>query len=136
MEGLGAAASAIAVIKLAAKIGAFCLQYSHNVKSAKHDIARFRQQTKAFKAIAKSVQRLLQGLNGFRLKIAQNLHNAFANASTQFDPIRAKLKEKLNTGRTGRAIKRERNAISAVFLIDQTFVTLLTNRRYAINIEQ
>lgn len=59
MKGLGAAASAIAVIELAAKAGACCLQNSFAVKNAKRDTERFRQQTEALKTIAEGAQRRL-----------------------------------------------------------------------------
>ncbi|KAL8284649.1 hypothetical protein RB600_009186 [Gaeumannomyces tritici] len=58
MEGLGAAASAIAVIDLAAKVGALCFQYSLAVKDAKEDIERFRQQIEALKTIAEGLRAL------------------------------------------------------------------------------
>jgi predicted phage tail protein len=64
MEGLGAAASAIAVIELAAKVADLCLQYTLAVKTAKQDIKRLQQQTHSFKKVAESAWKLLQGPNG------------------------------------------------------------------------
>ncbi|KAL8299267.1 hypothetical protein RB593_009250 [Gaeumannomyces tritici] len=157
MEALGAAASAVAVIELAAKVGALCLQYSRDVKRAKDDIDRFRQQTEALKTIAEGAQRLLQGPDGSRFEIAQNLRSALANARSQLDPIHTRLKEKLKNGRTHRAMRRmglralvwpfeskdvekiisdlrqERDAISAALQVDQTKLTADINRKIDIS---
>ncbi|KAL8284627.1 hypothetical protein RB600_009170 [Gaeumannomyces tritici] len=153
MEGLGTAASAIAVIELAAKAGALCLRYSLAVKNAKQDIERFRQQTEALKTIAEGAQRLLQGPDGARLETSQNLRNALANTYSQLDPICTKLEEKLNTGRRGQAMRRiglraltwpfetkdvdkiitslqrDQDTISAALQIDQTVQILAINRK-------
>jgi len=147
MEGLGAAASAVAVIELGAKVAALCLQYTLAVKNAKHEIERFRQQTEGLMAIADGAQRLLQGPDGARLQTAQNLRNALANARSRLDRIHTTLENKLNASRTGRAMRRmgwralawpfeskdtdkiitdlqrDRDAISAALQIDQTFVS-------------
>ena len=141
MEVLGGAASAVAVIELAAKVGALCVRYSLAVKKAKHDIERLQQQIDALKTIAKGAQQLLQGPDGPRLKTAQSLDGALANARSQLDVICTKLEEKLD-GRTGRVIRRlgllkwpfeskdidkivaslqqDRDTISAALQIDQT----------------
>ncbi|KAL8366620.1 hypothetical protein RB595_010469 [Gaeumannomyces hyphopodioides] len=153
MEALGAAASAVAVIELGAKVGALCLQYSRDVKRAKDDIDRFRQQTEALKTIAEGAQRLLQGPDGSRFETAQNLRSALANARSQLDPIHTRLEEKLKNGRTHRAMRRmglralkwpfeskdvekiisdlrqERDAISAALQVDQTKLTADINRK-------
>ncbi|KAL8296081.1 hypothetical protein RB600_001526 [Gaeumannomyces tritici] len=157
MEALGAAASAVAVIELAAKVGALCLQYSRDVKRAKDDIDRFRQQTEALKTIAEGAQRLLQGPDRSRFEIAQNLRSALANARSQLDPIHTRLKEKLKNGRTHRAMRRmglralvwpfeskdvekiisdlrqERDAISAALQVNQTKLTADINRKIDIS---
>ncbi|KAL8296246.1 hypothetical protein RB600_001638 [Gaeumannomyces tritici] len=151
MEGLGAAASAIAVIDLAAKVGALCFQYSLAVKDAKEDIERFRQQIEALKTIAEGAQRLLQ--DGARLETSQNLRDALANTHSQLDPIRTKLEKKLNKGRTGQVMRRiglraltwpfeakdvdkiianlqrDQDTISAALQIDQTVQILDINRK-------
>ncbi|KLU92350.1 hypothetical protein MAPG_11296 [Magnaporthiopsis poae ATCC 64411] len=148
-----AAASAIAVIELAANVGALCLRYSLAVKNAKQEIERFRQQTEALKTTAEGAQRLLQGPDGGRLETLQNLRDALANARSQLDPIRTKLEEKLNTGRRGRAMRRiglraltwpfetkdvdkiitnlqrDQDTISAALQIDQTAQILDINRK-------
>ncbi|EJT69083.1 hypothetical protein GGTG_13351 [Gaeumannomyces tritici R3-111a-1] len=152
MEALGAAASAIAVVELAAKVVALCLQYSRDVRKAKDDIDSFRQQTEDLKAIAEGAQRLLQGPDGSRLETAQNLRSALANARSQLDPIHTRLDGKLN-GRRHRAMRRvglralkwpfeskevekiisdlrqKRDAISAALQVDQITLTLDIHRK-------
>ncbi|EJT68941.1 hypothetical protein GGTG_13529 [Gaeumannomyces tritici R3-111a-1] len=150
-------ASAIAVVELAANVGALCLQYSRDVKKAKDDIDRFRQQTEALKTIAEGAQRLLQSPDGSRFETAQNLRSALANARSQLDPIHTRLEEKLKNGRTHRAMRRmglralvwpfeskdvekiisdlrqERDAISAALQVDQTKLTADINRKIDIS---
>ncbi|KAL8402643.1 hypothetical protein RB596_009126 [Gaeumannomyces avenae] len=147
------AASAIAVIELAANVGALCLQYSLAVKNAKQEIERFRQQTEALRTTAEGAQRLLQGPDGGRLETLQNLRDALENARLQLDPICTKLEEKLNTGRRGRvmrriglraltwpfetkdadkiitSLQRDQDTISAALQIDQTVQILAINRK-------
>ncbi|KAL8330667.1 hypothetical protein RB593_001591 [Gaeumannomyces tritici] len=156
MEALGAAASAIAVVELAAKVVALCLQYSRDVRKAKDDIDSFRQQTEDLKAIAEGAQRLLQGPDGSRLETAQNLRSALANARLQLDPIHTRLDGKLN-GRRHRAMRRvglralkwpfeskevekiisdlrqKRDAISAALQVDQITLTLDIHRKIDIS---
>ncbi|KAL8367018.1 hypothetical protein RB595_007615 [Gaeumannomyces hyphopodioides] len=141
----GAAASAIAVIELAAKVSALCLQYSYGVSRAEDDIDRFRQQIEVLKTIAESAQRLLRGLDGLRLETAQKLHSALENARSLLDSIRTKLEGELYTGGISWVmispgplgwsfeseevekiisdLWQERDAISAALQMDQMFVT-------------
>ncbi|EJT69960.1 hypothetical protein GGTG_12137 [Gaeumannomyces tritici R3-111a-1] len=157
MEGLGAAASALAVIEIAAKVGDLCLQYVRKVKNAKHDIERFRQHIEDLKAIVEGAQRLLQGPDGSRFETAQNLRSALANARSQLDPIHARLDGKLNNGLKHRAMRRmglralvwpfesneveeiisdlrqERDAISAALQIDQITLALDINRKIVLS---
>ncbi|EJT69617.1 hypothetical protein, variant 1 [Gaeumannomyces tritici R3-111a-1] len=155
MEALGAAASAIAVVELAAKVGALCLQYSRDVKRAKDDIDHFRQQTEALKTIAEGAQRLLQGPYGPRLETAQKLYSALTNARSQLDPIHTRLEEKLDTGRVGRVkrrlgllawpfeskdiekliatLKRDGDTISAALQVDLTTLALDINRKLVLS---
>ncbi|KAK4221348.1 hypothetical protein QBC38DRAFT_348147, partial [Podospora fimiseda] len=48
-EGLGAAASVIAVIELTAKLISLCLEYSSAVENAKANIERLRKDTEILK---------------------------------------------------------------------------------------
>ena len=62
MEGLGAAASVIAVVELAAKVASLCLEYSSAVKKARPDIGCLRKHINSLKTAIDGVQELLQGL--------------------------------------------------------------------------
>jgi hypothetical protein len=106
MEGLGAAASIIAVVELAAKVGSLCLEYTSAVKSARSDIERLRQHTESLKITADGARNLLQGPHGARLETPQKLHETLIDTYSQLDDIATKLEAKLYTGRTTKAMRR------------------------------
>ncbi|KAK3312023.1 hypothetical protein B0H66DRAFT_101489 [Apodospora peruviana] len=106
MEGLGAAASVIAVVELAAKVASICLEYSSAVKNAKSDIERLRKHTDSLKITVYGAQKLLQGRDGAQLETSRKLHQAIADTYTQLDDIATKLEAKLYTGRTEKAMRR------------------------------
>ncbi|KAK0632942.1 hypothetical protein B0T14DRAFT_542129 [Immersiella caudata] len=105
MEGLGAAASVIAVVELAAKVASLCLEYSSAVKHAKSDIERLRKHTDSLKITVNGAQKLLQGPDGARLETSLKLREAMANSYLQLDDIATKLEEKLRAGRTAKAMR-------------------------------
>ncbi|KAK5662884.1 hypothetical protein OQA88_6295 [Cercophora sp. LCS_1] len=106
MEVLGAAASVIAVVELAAKVGKICLDYWSAVKSARSDIERLQKYTENLKAIAHDVQKLLQGPHGARLETSQKLLEALHNTRSQLDVVAAKLEETLHMGRRAKIMRR------------------------------
>ncbi|KAK5651140.1 hypothetical protein OQA88_13234 [Cercophora sp. LCS_1] len=106
MEGLGAAASVIAVVELAAKVGPLCLEYSSAVKNARSDIERLKKHTDSLKTTAKGAQKVLQGPHGARLETSQKLRETLDNTHSQLDNISTKLEAKLHTGRTASAMRR------------------------------
>ncbi|KAK0645495.1 hypothetical protein B0T16DRAFT_428600 [Cercophora newfieldiana] len=106
MEGLGAAASIIAVIELAAKVGSLCLEYSSAVKNARSDIERLVNQSESLKTTAHDLQKLLQGPHGARLETSQKLLGALNNTHSQLSGVTAKLKARLHLGRRARAMRR------------------------------
>ncbi|KAK3994174.1 hypothetical protein QBC44DRAFT_306366 [Cladorrhinum sp. PSN332] len=106
MEGLGAAASLIAVVELAAKVGSLCLKYSSAVKSAKSDIERLRKHTENLKTTADDAQKLLQGPHGARLETSQKLREALNNTCSQLGDVATKLEEKLHKGRRAKMMRR------------------------------
>lgn len=149
MDGLGAAASLIAVVELAARVVSLCLEYSSAVKNARSDIERLRQHTDGLKTNLEGAQKLLQGSHGARLETSQKLHEALNNTHSQLGDIVTKLEAKLPTGRKERAMRRvglralkwpfeskdvdkivanlqrERDSFSAALLVDQTYVVYL-----------
>ncbi|EAQ88969.1 hypothetical protein CHGG_05588 [Chaetomium globosum CBS 148.51] len=106
MEGLGAAASAIAVVELTAKVGSLCLEYSSAVKSARSDIKRLRKHTDTLKTTAEGVQELLQGPYGARLETSQKLREALSNTCSQLGDVATKLEEKLHKGHRAKMMRR------------------------------
>jgi len=105
MEGLAAAASVIAVVDLAAKVGALCLEYSSAVKSARSDIDRLRKHTDSLKITFEGARELLQGPHGTRLATSQKLHEALSDTYSQLDGIARKLEEKLHKGRRAKIMR-------------------------------
>jgi Fungal N-terminal domain of STAND proteins len=73
MEGLGVAASVIAVIELSAKITSVCVQYSRGVKHAAEDIDRLQDEVKSLQDVLQNVKQLLDGPNGARLSASPRL---------------------------------------------------------------
>ncbi|KAH8747606.1 hypothetical protein F5883DRAFT_509598 [Diaporthe sp. PMI_573] len=73
MEGLGVAASVIAVVELSAKIASICSQYIKDVKNAENDVRRLLQEVNSLGAIAGYINRLLRGPNAARLESSQKL---------------------------------------------------------------
>lgn len=106
MEGLGAAASAIAVVELTAKVGSLCLEYSSAVKSARSDIKRLRKHTDTLKTTAEGVRELLQGPYGARLETSQKLREALSNTCSQLGDVATKLEEKLHKGHRAKMMRR------------------------------
>jgi len=105
MEGLGAAASIIAVIELAAKVASLCLEYSSAVKNARADIDRLRQHTGSLKITVEGAQKLLQGPHGARLETSQKLHETLNDTYSQLGDIATKLEAKLHSGRRAKAMR-------------------------------
>lgn len=106
MEGLGAAASVIAVVELTAKVASLCLEYSSAIKNARSDIERLRQHTNSLKITFDGAQELLQGPAGARLETSQKLLEALKDTHSQLGDIATKLEAKLNTGRGVKMMRR------------------------------
>ncbi|KAK3363905.1 hypothetical protein B0T25DRAFT_627877 [Lasiosphaeria hispida] len=106
MEGLGAAASVIAVLELAAKVASLCLEYSSAVKSARSDIERLRKHTNSLKITVDGAQELLQGPAGARLETSQKLLESLKDTYSQLGGIATKLEAKLNAGRGAKVMRR------------------------------
>ncbi|KAK8038166.1 vegetative incompatibility protein HET-E-1 [Apiospora phragmitis] len=97
-EVLGIAASAIAVIELAAKITKLCAQYGKDVSNARDDIRRINTEVTNLKAITESVRQLLDGAQGPKLSTSQSLYTGLQDGQGELQ----KLKEDLSPGRAGK----------------------------------
>lgn len=106
MEGLGAAASVIAVVELVAKVGSLCLEYSSAVKSARSEIERLQKHIENLRITADDAQKLLQGPHGVQLETSQKLHKTLTDTRLQLDEIATKLEAKLYTGHTKTLMRR------------------------------
>lgn len=73
MEGLGAAASALAIIELSFKVISLCLRYAKDVKSAKNDIDELHGEVKELQRVVENAKKLLDSQPGSRLKTSRDL---------------------------------------------------------------
>jgi hypothetical protein len=102
MEGLGAAASAIAVIELSAKVASLFVQYSRAVKDAPNNITRLQKETKSLKNVLGDVKQLLNGPGSAQLSTSRKLLEALNDCFSQL-----KILEKvLEPGKTRKAMSR------------------------------
>ena len=102
MEGLGAAASAIAVIEISAKLVGLCLQYSLAVKNAKKDIEHLQTKLTDITNVLEAVKPLLGGPDKTFLATTQKLSKSLTDCLRLLD----ELKRKLEPGKPGRAMRR------------------------------
>ncbi len=72
-EGLGVAASAIAVIELSAKVASLCLKYSKAVKNAHSDIFRLETEVINLRTLSEAAKQLLEGPYKENLQATQQL---------------------------------------------------------------
>ncbi|RYP23466.1 hypothetical protein DL767_008823 [Monosporascus sp. MG133] len=108
MEGLGAAASVIAVIQLSAKVASLCAQYCSAVKNAKPDIERLQGELGYLKTTLEGARQLLESPSGERLRTSQHLRDNLGGCSTRLIELETKLEKTLNPGRPRRAMRRFR----------------------------
>ena len=106
MDGLSAAASVIAVIQISERVASLCSQYFTVVKNAKSDIERLQGELHGLKTILEGAQHILEGPNGARLETSQRLRDGLGGCFSQLNNLENKLKEKLNLGKTGKAMSR------------------------------
>ncbi|RYP18641.1 hypothetical protein DL767_009786 [Monosporascus sp. MG133] len=90
-EGLGVAASAIAVIDLSAKVASLCLQYSKDVKHAKDDIIRIHEEVIRLKNTSTDVQNLVNSPRGAKLKTSQKLGDTLKDSQSQLERLEHEL---------------------------------------------
>ncbi|CEL08535.1 hypothetical protein ASPCAL11684 [Aspergillus calidoustus] len=153
MEGLGSAASVIAVVDLAGKVATVLFQYLTAVKHAKAEIERLREELDRLSATLQSAQQLLEGPNGDQLKTAnsQALRRGLDGSYAELVSLESKLRKKLDSGssrvmskfgirslkwpleskdvdRSIAALERQRDTLSAALTIDQVEQVLDINQ--------
>jgi hypothetical protein len=104
MEGIGSAASVIAVIQLAGSIIEICGGYVAAVKNANKEIDSLRKVIEELKDVLQTLSRLLDGPNGPKLFTSQKLALQISDCSSELTT----LKERLRSGPKERVIGRLR----------------------------
>ncbi|KEZ42692.1 Uncharacterized protein SAPIO_CDS5949 [Scedosporium apiospermum] len=102
MEGLGVAASVIAVIDLSAKVASALIRYSKDVRSARDDIERLKRGADGLDKASRRVQRLLDGPNRATLEGAQEMRDLLNDSRLQLD----QLVKELDPGKGRKAMSR------------------------------
>lgn len=101
MEAVGAAASIIAIVELAAKTASICLEYSYAVKNAKEDILRLHNEIKSLEHILDRAQQLCNQADDESLSISQDtlrsLKDCLARLSTLYKKLKPAKRTKLAT---------------------------------------
>ncbi|KAL4901479.1 hypothetical protein BDW74DRAFT_181769 [Aspergillus multicolor] len=144
MEGLGAAASVIAVVDLAGKVATVLFRYLTAVKHAKPDIERLCNELDQLTATLQNAQRLLNGPKAAQLQTAnsQPLRQALNGSYLELVSLEGKLTKKLESNssrvmskfgirglkwpfeskdvdRIITALERQRDTLSTALIIDQ-----------------
>ncbi|KFA45493.1 hypothetical protein S40293_10283, partial [Stachybotrys chartarum IBT 40293] len=108
-EGLGVAASVIAVVQLSATIGSLCSRYIKDVKNAGDDIRRLLQEVTNLKDTTENISESLNGPDSARLKTSKKLESAIEQSLARLRDLGQKLdklKQKLHSEGTQSKIKR------------------------------
>ena len=150
MEGVGAAASVIAVVELSAKVGSLLFQYTQGVRHAKADIERLRSEVGNLNSAWEKVQKLLSGPNNAKLvtlqQFASTLETTLKESYSQLEQLEQRLKpktrhlpwlpgrsalkwllEKKDVGAAVEALSRCTYLISLNLLVDHTYASLPPN---------
>lgn len=98
MEGVGCAASIIAVIELSARVASLCIQYSSAVKNARSDIERLKGELGRLRTTLHGARELLESPNGVRLRTSYRLWGGINDCFSQLTQLQLKLEKKLNHG--------------------------------------
>jgi hypothetical protein len=106
MDPVSPASSVIAVIQVLDRVASLCSQYFTAVKNAKPDIKRLQGEVGGLKTFLEGTQQILQPTNGARLETSQRLRDGLGGCFSQVNELENKLKEKLNLGKTGKAMSR------------------------------
>jgi hypothetical protein len=102
MEGLGGAASVIAVLDLSAKIAQWCIKYSLEVKDAKSDILRLHNEVKGLGKVVSDVQHLVTRADDADLSTLEKLQDAISVCHAQLQI----LEKTLDPGKARKAMSR------------------------------
>ncbi|KAH7202847.1 hypothetical protein BKA60DRAFT_499219, partial [Fusarium oxysporum] len=152
-EALGVSASVIAVVELSAKVFSLCLQYSREVKNAKDDIERLREEIATFQATTEELQTLIKGPHGKELKSSQRLKSTIEDGRSRLEKLEQQLQppthrkvisrfgarafkwpfERKDVEETIQNFARCRENISLALNIDQTVILQNVDDRTTLN---
>ncbi|KAL4724496.1 hypothetical protein ACLX1H_007937 [Fusarium chlamydosporum] len=152
-EVLGVASSVIAVVDLSAKVFSLCLQYYREVKNAKVDIEKLREEVATFQTTAKELQTLVEGPRGKELKVSQQLTTAIKDGRSRLEDLEKQLQpstrrkrmsrlgihaikwpfESKEVKRTIEDLERYRGSISLALNIDQIAILQNVDDRTTLN---
>jgi hypothetical protein len=150
MEGLGAAASVLAVVDMSAKVASLLFQYTQGVRHAKADIERLRSEVASLNSAWEKVQKLLSGPNSAKLvtlqQFASTLETALKESCSQLEQLKQRLEpktrhftwlpgrsalkwplEKKDVGAAVEALSKCTDLISLNLLVDHTYASLPPN---------
>ncbi|KAH6962092.1 hypothetical protein BKA56DRAFT_679629 [Ilyonectria sp. MPI-CAGE-AT-0026] len=102
MEGLGAAASAVAIIDLSFKVISLCMRYAKDVKNAKNDIDELHEEVKELQRVVENVKKLLDSQPGSRLKTSRDLDQTLQSSFG----LLSQLEKTLQPSSTSKAMTR------------------------------
>lgn len=91
-ETLGLVSSCLTIIELSAKIVGCCVEYSTSVKNAAADIQRLQRQVEALQVIVQAHRNLLEGRNGAKLSVSNNVRQAVDACCGHLFRVHEKLK--------------------------------------------
>jgi Fungal N-terminal domain of STAND proteins len=94
MEAVGAAASVVTLIELAAKIGSACVHYSRAVKDAAKDISRLQKEVTSLQHLLEQVKQLLDVPDTTGLATSREMKDGIEACETELQALNRKLTPK------------------------------------------
>ena len=102
MEAVGAVASVVTLIELAAKIGSACVQYLRAAKDAANDISRLQKEVKSLQDLLEQVKQLVDNPKATRLAACQAMKDGIEVCKSELQG----LNQKLSPSKTRRLMSR------------------------------
>lgn len=90
-DPLSGAASAIAVVQISTKTLELCWKYISEVKDAKEDIERLRDEVEAFQTVLEKLQDLIKRSTAAQLSTMGSLQNPLDSCLSQLNDLNKKL---------------------------------------------
>ncbi|KAL1864824.1 hypothetical protein Plec18167_009618 [Paecilomyces lecythidis] len=144
MEGLGAAASVIAVVDIATKVIVLCSTYLTAVAKARYEISRLQKHIESLQTFLWRVKHLLESPDGRLLATSHELNDALQKCKDELQQMGNKLKPRTMQRAGLRALKwpfkkgdveslvasltNHRDTIATSLQIDQTTLLLQINK--------